>query len=61
MLASRSELMNASSRSLAALTSAEAICLERAFRSCSLRRRFFGSGEGSIVSRIAWKQYRTRR
>ena len=56
MLASSSELMNASSRSLAALTSAEVIGLVRALRSCSLSRRFFGSGEGSITEQIAWKQ-----
>ena len=56
MLASSSQLMNASSRSLAALTWAEVIGLVRALRSCWLRRRFFGSGEGSITEQIAWKQ-----
>ena len=61
MLASSSELMNASSRSLASLTWAEVVGLVRALRSCSLSRRFFGSGEGSITGQIAWKQYLTRR
>ena len=61
MLASSSELMNASSRWRAASAWPGVICLARALRSCPLRRRFFGSGEGSIAEQIAWKQYRTRR
>src|SRR5260370_285272 len=60
-LASSSALISASSRSRAASACAGVICLVRALRSCPVRRRFFGSGEGSTTSRIAWKQYRTRR
>jgi hypothetical protein len=37
------------------------IGLVRALSSSSVRRRFFGSGDGSMTDKIAWKQYRTRR
>ena len=46
MLASSSALASASSRFLAAARPA-VIFLVRALRSSSVRRRFFGSGEGS--------------
>ena len=56
MLASIRALMKASSRPRAAWAWAGVIGLARALRSCSVRRRFFGSGEGSITGQMAPKQ-----
>ena len=56
MLASIRALTNASSRSRAAWAWAGVIVLVRAVRSCSLSRRFFGSGEGSMTEQMAPKQ-----
>ena len=56
MLASSSALTSASSRCLAASAWPGIIFLVRALRSCSVRRRFFGSGEGSMTEQIWRKQ-----
>ena len=56
MLASRSALMNASSRPRAASAWPGVISLVRVLRSCSLSRRFFGSAEGSMTEQMAAKQ-----
>jgi len=56
MLASSRELRKASSRLRAASAWAGVIGLVRALRSGSLRRRFFGSAEGSTTDKIAPKQ-----
>ena len=56
MLASIRELMNASSRPRAAWAWTGVIGLVRAVRSCSVSRRFFGSGEGSMTEQMAAKQ-----
>ena len=56
MLASSSALMNASSRPRAASAWPGVIGLVRALRSCSVRRRFFGSAEGSMTEQMAPKQ-----
>ncbi len=56
MLASSSALMDASSRLRAAWAWAGVIGLVRAVRSCSVSRRFFGSGEGSMTEQMAPKQ-----
>ena len=56
MLASIRALMTASSRPRAASAWPGAIGLVRALRSCSARRRFFGSAEGSMTEQMAPKQ-----
>ena len=56
MLASISALISASSRFLAASAWPGSIFLVRALRSSGVRRRFFGSGEGSATSQIRRKQ-----
>ncbi len=56
MLASGSELMNASSRLRAASAWAGVIGLVRALKSSWVSRRFFGSAEGSMTGQMAPKQ-----
>ena len=56
MLASSSELMNASSRPRAASAWAGVTGLVRAVRSSWVSRRFFGSAEGSMTEQMTPKQ-----
>ncbi len=61
MLASSRELMNSSRRWRASSAWAGVIFLVLAASRPGSRRRFFGSAEGSMAGKMAWKQYRTRR
>ena len=56
MLASIRALVKASSRPRLAWAWAGVTGLVRALRSCPVRRRFFGSGEGSMTEQIWRKQ-----